>query len=266
MAIYGSTQMTSYAELAEYLSHGHALDRPAPSCKNTRIVRLGMDLDIIAVKLHATYILQFYSDGRIVLGNGGWYTQLTMRKMNTYLPAPWRLFTEKRIWYLSPYDGWDPKTSFSYANGTTIMPDGSVTGAMAPEERTAEIYLRKQVKKYSKAFAKAVIDKKVPLPGEGDCFFCTNRTQTGQVLGDAIQSDHLLSHMEENYFVSSMVMNALEEAGLGDLIHDTIVTAMMMASKQEVGERACLLNMFEKIAYEHLQKAIEKYVLRRVIH
>ena len=45
----------------------------------------------IAIRLHATDILTFHSDGQIEVSTGGWDTVTTRSRMNDYLPGPWRV-------------------------------------------------------------------------------------------------------------------------------------------------------------------------------
>ena len=64
----------------------------------------------------------------------------------------------------------------------------------------------------------------MPMPGEGDCWYCGMHRADGTPLGDAMDTlhsdgsltieeahDHLLSHMSEKYYVPSLAVNALRE-------------------------------------------------------
>ena len=54
----------------------------------------------IDVRLHATVIATFWSDGRVRLNSGGWRTVTTKARINALLPDGMpRLFQEKREWY-----------------------------------------------------------------------------------------------------------------------------------------------------------------------
>src|SRR4051812_8790636 len=43
----------------------------------------------IGIRLHDTYIMEFYEDGSIVLDCGGWATVTTQARMNDYLLSRW---------------------------------------------------------------------------------------------------------------------------------------------------------------------------------
>ena len=71
--------------------------------------------------------------------------------------------------------------------------------------------LRRSIKQYATKFAKAVAARQVGQPGAGDCMHCHWQAE-GKALGDALNdTDHLLSHIEEDYFVPSLLWNALRE-------------------------------------------------------
>jgi len=71
------------------------------------------------------------------------------------------------------------------------------------------------------------------LPSGGDCWFCVMRTNVdendehvpmqpdarGVTLGDASgdPADHLMQHIEDRYYVPSLAVNALREAGYKDV-------------------------------------------------
>ena len=49
------------------------------------------DDNIARVTYRGTHVLTATPDGGVMLDTGGWPTQTTMRRMNDYLPAPWRV-------------------------------------------------------------------------------------------------------------------------------------------------------------------------------
>jgi len=58
-------------------------------------------------------------------------------------------------------------------------------------------------------------------------------TQEGESLGDTTADNHLLSHIEEKYYVPSLLTNAMKEHAMGILIHDDILAMMMLCSNPE---------------------------------
>jgi hypothetical protein len=93
----------------------------------------------------------------------------------------------------------------------------------------------KKANKYVKAFINSLADGKVPAPSGRDCWYClmrevaaniqtgtlhkdgslTNQANVGhglngRTLGEVAGSDHILDHIEENYFVPSMLLRAID--------------------------------------------------------
>ena len=64
---------------------------------NTYLSRL--DDKTIAVRLHATDVVTYHKDGRIVLDTGGWQTVTTKDRLNNYSPV--RVFARDRRWYVA---------------------------------------------------------------------------------------------------------------------------------------------------------------------
>jgi len=82
---------------AEALLNGEDL---RPLEYGTNLVRLAED--VIALYLHTTAIITYYSDGWIKLNSGSWRTNLTKRRMNKYLGEILQVFQKNSIWYVSP--------------------------------------------------------------------------------------------------------------------------------------------------------------------
>jgi hypothetical protein len=86
----------TYSKAAEYL--GTKIDRPYGSGRNTRMIR--RDANTIAIRLHATDVVTFKSDGRIILDSGGWQTATTKARMNEAIPGPCGVYQKDHTWYL----------------------------------------------------------------------------------------------------------------------------------------------------------------------
>lgn len=71
----------------------------------------------IGVRLHNTYVVMFYEDGRIELDSGNWNTVTTKDRMNKYLPRPWRVVQENFVWYLW---NWETKEKRSFKDGMFV--------------------------------------------------------------------------------------------------------------------------------------------------
>lgn len=159
----------------------------------------------IAIRLHQTDIAVFKPDGTIVANTGGWKTHTTKDRLNEYLPA--RIWQKSGRWFLG-----ENGTTIEFADGLTFHPDGTITGAKPTSQADEEKKLQKRITAYCAGLVAAL-----PLakPGAGDCFYCQMREEkTGKPLGEcAHDTSHLDSHLEENYFVPSLVWNALEMNG-----------------------------------------------------
>lgn len=96
-------------------------------CNNTYLCR--RDEDAVAVRLHSTDVVTFFSDGRIEISTGGWNTITTKDRIN----ACWkgRVWSESGHMFAS-YNG--QECAFN-GNRVTVLPDGTLVGDSAEEER-----------------------------------------------------------------------------------------------------------------------------------
>ena len=167
----------------------------------------------IAIHLHATDIMLLKPDGSIILDSGGWLTVTTKARMNDQLRRDgWNVWSERGVWYVGRGQ-WDSpnRQQWAYADGMTLLPDGTVTGE--GEDPRAKLKLKRRIKKYVQGFMAALDAGKI-LQSEsgGDCFYCmmretTSKTPLGELNRD---TSHLESHMEEKYFVLSLLSRAME--------------------------------------------------------
>lgn len=108
---------------------------------------------------------------------------------------------------------WRESHTVPYADGMTIYPDNSVTGAPSAAEWAAYVAEVKATKKkignYITRFINAMERGEVAMPSGGDCWYCG-------MIGDNGSCDHLESHIEENYYVPSLMVNAMREKGYAD--------------------------------------------------
>lgn len=166
---------------------------------NTYLIR---NNDSIAVKLHNTNVVTFYSDGRIILDSGTWRTNTTKDRINTY--SGFRISQNSGKWTLHVNGN-----SYPFNDGITIK--NNKVSNFGKLNLKADKKLKDRIKKYAELCA-----SKIPLahPNSGDCWYCHMITDDKKTLGDAFKdSDHLKSHMTEKYVVPSLVYNAMIEAG-----------------------------------------------------
>jgi len=158
--------------------------------------------DNIAIKFYDTDIIVLKGNGDIVLSNGGYATPTTKSRINEYLPVPWTVYQEASIWYLTmrPYN---VNPVYVFIDGITIHNNNTVEHAGCTPDKE----LPKRINKYAKSFAAELVAGNVPAPGHGDCFGCTWVTDDGKLFMDP--HNHLGSHIEEDYFVPRLLINAI---------------------------------------------------------
>jgi hypothetical protein len=189
----------------------------------------------------------YHRDGRIVLNDGGWKTVTTKARFNEYLPYRWRVYSDKGAWYL-----WNADEKHPYADGITIHPDGSVTG-IGPDPKL-QAKLRKRIKKYAKAYIAAFYAGDVPAPSGGDCWGCCMTTAEGDAPMGGM--DHMLQHMDESYFVPSILHRAAKRFGCSQAVQHTLAVAW----NPEAAERGFKLSdNFCGIVHDQLEKAVRRH-------
>jgi hypothetical protein len=188
--------MYTYSDLDEYLSK----KQERPLAHNTRVRREGDD---IVVRLHGTDIVFLKPDGAVTLNSGGWQTPTTKERLNLFLTS-YRLVQENHKWYLYQLGQWDKAARQPFVDFVMVCPNGELVypeGAEPMAEAEAK-KLNRAIQKYTKDYAEALVNQQVPAPDSGDCWYC---------LGDWGGTSHLLTHMEEAYYVPSLLNRANEE-------------------------------------------------------
>jgi hypothetical protein len=201
------------------------------------------------IKLHSTHIISYFANGEVELNSGGWRTSTTKNRMNEY--APVGISQYRGLWTVR-YAGKD----YPYADGMVINTStGEVKGILDVDPK-AEVKLRKQVNEYVKGYMRAFAAGEVPPPSQGDCWGCyfLNSKTGEEILGN----DHLLRHIEEKYYVPSLLYNAMG---------DWAGQCTSLDAKQYVS------NMWERVipprslvgfAVPQLQKVLFDYMARRL--
>ncbi len=159
-----------------------------------------MEEQMVIVRYHDTDILYFHKDETIVFHTGGWKTSTTKLRFNTLTPL--NIWQEKGTWYFkTPSQG----TMF-FKDGMILKPDGTVYkhGGLKGQAKV-ESKLVKEIQKFCKDYIHALSHGEVSKPGLGDCILCRMPNMMGQM-----GLEHLRSHMEERYFVPSLLVNAMK--------------------------------------------------------
>jgi hypothetical protein len=212
----------SYAQAAEMCQKR---GKPADSRKignNTYIERRGEDF---AVRLHNTDILTIRPDDSFVVDTDGWLTVTTKDRLNTFAPRGVQFASDRGQWKVC-FNGWSDIGSKPYADGMVIYPSSEGGWTTDPDTELEKALAEADVhnKATRKAIDKYVKDFRFPQTRQqmedlggidvaGDCWYCGMTLENGQSMGDFSGSDHLESHMDEKYYVPSLVVNAVKETG-----------------------------------------------------
>ena len=156
----------------------------------------------IAIRLHNTDIITFVEDG-CILNSGGWRTMTTKERINSFC-SPAHISQSKGLWYLG--DG-----NLFYDN-CKIDFEGHLIGKAVKVDDKKIARLKKQIADYCKLITK----DNLPVPDNGDCWFCLLTDKDGVTFGDKTDSEHLLNHMAEKYLHGSILVNAMRESGYDD--------------------------------------------------
>lgn len=93
----------------------------------------------IAIRLHETDILRFYSNGDIWVNTGGWHTVTTRSRINEFLPRPYNVSgygRDRTLLYNG--NGWDNPLS-AVGDSVLIKADGTTEGGGNAKDVIAEV-------------------------------------------------------------------------------------------------------------------------------
>ena len=155
------------------------------------------DDDGYGIRLHDTEVVIHYKD-RIVLDSGGYKTLTTKARMNEY--TPFNVIQKQKVWYVN---------GIPFEDGITLYNNGTIKGQGKDPKET--IKLTKRVKQYSKDYAKEFIKGNVPAPSNGDCWGCLFHKDGKPTIGG---KEHILSHLDDKYYVPSMLYNMFDSGYL----------------------------------------------------
>lgn len=211
----------------------------------------------IAIRLHNTDVVTFISNGDTRLDSGGWRTPTTKDRINNYMPGGWRISQSNGQWYIGKHGkGYQWEEAGLFADGMLVLADGSLSGVVPLETVRENLKTRRRVQKYASSYIAAFRSGKVPAPSAGDCFFCGMReVGTNVPLGECSHnSDHLLLHLEEKYYVPSLLVRALEVMPSSISMKDTVARQWQDGEPSPWGD----------FIYTQLQKNLSRYILRQL--
>lgn len=200
-------QIKNFQQALEYL--GNKTERPY--AHNTRIeaVRITDSEAAIVAKYHGNIVATFTPDHNVYT-SAGWKTLTTKERINWFLPDGFRVYQERSMWHLSKFG----VGSWIWQDGITVDSAGNVSNAADETESDEVKKTIKAIKKYVDGFIKALLNGKVEQMSAGDCWYCFMQTESGESLGEATHNtDHILSHLKEPYYVPSLLYRAVEKTG-----------------------------------------------------
>jgi len=216
----------------------------------------------LGVRLHSTVILKAKPDGSVWLDSGGWRTPTTKERLNRYLKQiGWRVNQENRVWYLDKGYWSDPeRESHPFGDGMTIHPDGKVTGE-GPDPK-AQTKLKNRIRRYTTRYMEALLKGEVPPPDNGDCFFCRMREVSTHIpLGEHTKdTSHLINHMEESYYVPSLLSRATEVFPVSKAALWYLGSFWDTQASQELRETT---RRTWGVGCDQLRKSLNRYMLRQ---
>lgn len=202
-----NNQLTGYAQHSktanywrEYIAKGRSkIERKIENNTYVRTIENG-----VAIKLHTTDVVTILENGHQILNSGGWLSVTTKDRINSYSNAG--ISQRKGVWYMG--DG-----SLFY-DGMTIDSDGKPTKPKQPTDYETKLKaIKKQAKQYAHDFVEALKSGTIDYPSGGDCWACSMRDTNGHTV---MGTDHLKQHIEDKYYVPSLLVNAGRDAGYQD--------------------------------------------------
>jgi hypothetical protein len=189
------------------------------------------------IRLHDTEVVIHYKD-RIVLDSGGYKTVTTKARMNDY--STHTIYQKNHVWYVD--------NEIPFEDGITLYNNGTIKGQGKNPKET--IALTKRVKQYSKDYAKEFVKGNIPKPSNGDCWGCLFH-KDGK---PTIAKEHIISHLDDKYYVPSMLYNMFDSGCLSQYTLEVIC----LAWEGHPVENAIYPNLVQ----EQIQKAIYKFCAR----
>ena len=247
---------TAYFNVEPMLkSRGKAVDQKKVS-NNTYLVRRGEDA--VAVRLHQTDVVTFHSDNSIRLDSGGWRTLTTKARINDWLPPGFNLWQERGHWYLN---------DVPYRDNICIAKDGkTIVNGGDKDEVKDQAKFRRKVSKFAGEFVDALKENEIGLPSGGDCWYCAFRTEDGRTMGETgSDKEHLRSHVEEKYFVPSLLHHALEAMSGSIAMRDVMLAHMYVKEGKQLEDAELQIKAFGHFyIYRHIKKMLARYMLRQL--
>jgi len=241
-------------------------NRPLEGAGNTRVYTANNNT--ARIKLHDTYIMEFHPDGSITLNSGGWRTVTTKERINRYLPSAWSVYAVKGTWFVDYHVNQDDvRKVFGFADGMRLYPNGTVVGHIDIDLQAMN-KLATRISRFARAYATEFIKGKIEKPGAGDCLMCSVLVSDSKkfimekkgdeyVSRQGVLPDHLIAHMDEKYYVPSLLARAMK--GSHALLSP--ISYSYIADKWRDGVSITdTPNHYDSIVRDQISKTIRRYM------
>ena len=207
----------------------------------------------------------------------------------TYIEMMERFHNDKDLWqkayiadfrarraYLKAEREWTERNRVPFYDGITVNSDGYAPRVRKDGPSPAKLRrhkrevtkIQKMIDRYVDGFVAELRKGTMPMPGSGDCWMCSlTSSADGTPMGDAMDTlhpdgtvtkqanhEHLWSHIEEEYYVPSLVTNALLERG-----YKPVGCYMILDMNQDTG------TMGGRGNYSNVKRDLRKYMVSRLV-
>lgn len=141
--------------------------------------------------------------------------------------------------YLKAAREWEARNRIVFFDGIIVNEDGYAIKLRADGPSPAKLRrheakidkIKRDIDKYLDGYIEELRNGMLPMPGTGDCWYCSmfhavkpNDENTYHERGKSLRpagkdenNEHLFSHIEENYYVPTLAINAMRERGYRDV-------------------------------------------------
>jgi hypothetical protein len=164
-----------------------------------------------AIDFYNTTIIKIHKDNTYELNADGFRTATTKERLNTFSPAS--IYQKRGVWFFN-YNPIAENEDATFFDGAIVNSSGQLINR-TDDSAELEKYKRldRMINKYIRGFADDAIANGLKNPGGGDCLLCQMFSQASEISATLKDVDHVYSHLEEQYFVPSLLFWALKVKG-----------------------------------------------------
>lgn len=245
--------MYAYTELISKFNRGSTNKLTYKLENNTIVMKCNENNNVyFKIGLHRSNIAEI-SDNQIVLYSCGWHTPTTKDRLNKILSdnhTDFTIWQVNHVWYIYASD-YHKDNKVKFADGITFKLIGKIWQVFNfAQDNTAELnQLKHKITTYVNAFYSEFANGKLPIPSNGDCWEC--------LFIKSSDKTHLLSHIEESYYVPSLLINAFNEYPNSPMASNLIY----MWANNQLDD----FNWLEQIVGYQVKKSLYRYMISKLI-